>query len=470
MFRGGKNIYRATDGQNIGEENKMKKNNVVKIAVTSSLNSQNLSAEELAEVMNWKYESKLTSSIRSGGKTAEAGLKRQYVSAEGLAQLAEAGLDIFVAKTGFTGFPHNLVRTAMSGAVGVVGRFGRVLSVKEADQQILSHGRFGGWIRAAATLRGCRKIIEKTQSSRGINSGRTTVDLWTLVQNNPSPGGFEEKVWKVRRRANQVLKPYGISVSWASIGQVLQGGCRNIGKAARRAVEKTVQNYLSYYTYEANYRPYGNMDRCFFLKAGRGLAELKSHPDAVQRWAVGRTIAGEFESIRDALQNANRLTQDNTDGVEMYLDSATREEIHRVEVFKGWMADQSGKFGQQKTQHLFRQVHTDRTYHLELGYMSERDGVKEAIKAWRRQAELERKNKEIFSVLQPKNASVLVWFEDSLDSGNCESGTRAWAEANGFNGDMFVSAEKLLKFSGDPRVFRVLQTAAEKVVELKLVA
>lgn len=37
-----------------------------------------------------------------------------------------------------------------------------------------------------------------------------------------------------------------------------------------------------------------------------------------------------------------------------------------------------------------------------------------------------------------------------------------------FNGDMFAPAEELLKFADDPRVFRVLQVAAEKVAKLNL--
>ena len=196
---------------------------------------------------------------------------------------------------------------------------------------------------------------------------------------------------------------------------------------------------------------------------------LKEHPasDQMQSWAFDRIVEGEFRNYKEAIKASTRLEADYTDGVELYLDPKTSQTIHRVECTLGW--DEEGD-----RQFVCRQFGTGRTYHVSINWQTAIGAnepwkaVKAAIKAWRKQSNMEKKNQKIFSVLQPENASILVWFQDSLDSGNCVSGTRGWSERHGFNGDMFVSAKKLLRFVDDPRVFRVLQVAAEKVAKLKI--
>ena len=156
----------------------------------------------------------------------------RYVSAEGLALLAEEGVYAFQEATGHY-LPHNIVRSQMSGSVGTVGAYGRRLPLEEADKEIESHARFGGWLKAATTLPAVRKMIERTQSSRGINSDYTYCDLWEVVSRFPSPGNLERLLWKVRRRSEAILAAYegDFAPAWRDVINALLR-TRSVGKTA----------------------------------------------------------------------------------------------------------------------------------------------------------------------------------------------------------------------------------------------
>lgn len=164
----------------------------------------------------------------------------RYVSAEGLALLAEEGVHAFEEETGHY-LPHNLVRSQMSRSVGTVGAYGRRLPLEEADKQIESHARFGGWLKAAINLPVVRKMIERTQSSRGINSDYTYCNLWEVVSRFPSPGNLERLLWKVRRRSEAILESYegDFSPAWRDVINALLR-TRSVGKAAVITVAATL--------------------------------------------------------------------------------------------------------------------------------------------------------------------------------------------------------------------------------------
>ena len=165
----------------------------------------------------------------------------RYVSAEGLAQLAEKGVTAFHEAVERNVLPHNFVRTEMSGSVGSVGPHGRQLPFEEADSEIESHARMGGWLKAASGFPALRKVIERTQSWRGVNSLRTLIDLWELQSKFPSPGGLERRLWAVKRRAQSIFSAYEGSVepSWAGIAIGLLANA-STGKAAIIAVAYTL--------------------------------------------------------------------------------------------------------------------------------------------------------------------------------------------------------------------------------------
>lgn len=270
-----------------------------------------------------------------------------------------------------------------------------------------------------------------------------------LLENNPS------KAWQMLAAAEIVRRRYGANVkikNWELCPTIFKEGYGHLpAMSNQQGIRLAVKNWLCRTLLGGQNRP------TKVFKGWRvGVASSQ-----VESWAFDRILAGEFKNFEEAILASNRLTDDSTDGVELLIDPEFIEVIHRVECIPGW------EKGGQK-QFVLKQNNTERTYHVSRNNFTVRGAVKEAIIAWRRQAAVERKRSDVLKVLRPKNASVLVWFKDSLDAGNCSPGTRLWAQSHGFNGDMFAPAEKLLRFSEDSRVFRVLQVAAEKVAELKL--
>jgi len=129
---------------------------------------------------------------------------------------------------------------------------------------------------------------------------------------------------------------------------------------------------------------------------------------------------------------------DDTDGVELMLDPETVVTIHGVQCTEGW----SNGGGQ----YLLRQVHTGRTYHAVrwLG-VSSRDAVKEALRAWRRQAKLEREHADLVSFLCGDHGFCpLIRREESYRAGNCEAGTDSWLRQHGWENKQFIPAEWLI--------------------------
>lgn len=187
-------------------------------------------------------------------KRTEMECEGVYISVNGLASLAEAGVQIFEQETGHY-LPHNLVRGEMSGSLFIRALSdlnehpefefrlfppGSYFPVEEAKRVITSYGRFGGWLKAAIHLPAVRRLIEKTQDRRGINSFHTKADLWEVVEKFPSPGKLEKLLWAVRRRAEVILSSYGKNnPAWADIINALLSNA-SVGKAAIIATAVTM--------------------------------------------------------------------------------------------------------------------------------------------------------------------------------------------------------------------------------------
>lgn len=307
--------------------------------------------------------------------------------------------------------------------------------------------RFAGWLREVCWLRGIVKVIAANTGS-GMGSPYTTVNLYKLFEQWPSPHRLERQVWKVRDRANVILAPYGLSVSWSALGQAMVVR-RQVGKAAIWAAEETVRRYLEYY--DSRFQYYKKRDlmqeRFFYLKTARGLREMKNFPDTVQRWAMSRCLDGEFGSLREALAVSDRLRYDTTDGVEMLVDPRISQ-LHGVEIRAGWVKSR-GRFGNNGRLYLLRQVRTGRTYHAD-SHLSPREAVKRAIGAWRRQAVLEAKEADLIGFLQGKwGYSPLVYRGSSYKAGNCQAGTEAWLKRQGWSGRKFIPGIWLIPHLGE---------------------
>lgn len=188
-----------------------------------------------------------TNTIATATKTS----KTQFVSAEGLAQLAEVGALFWQEATSHK-LPHNLIRSQMSGSVGIVGPHGRKMPQKEAAGQIEHFARFGGWLREAANYRNLRKAIERGQSSNGINAMRTLFDLEAFFKLYKSPGYADFALYKARCQADNILSAFvgGRKASWASLAHglvVANGNYRKAGViAAASAVVGNGETFWSY--------------------------------------------------------------------------------------------------------------------------------------------------------------------------------------------------------------------------------
>lgn len=319
--------------------------------------------------------------------------------------------------------------------------------------------RFGGWLKMLGWSYGAVRAIEATQANRGVCSPYTTVNLYRLFERWPSPHRLERQIWKVRERANQILRPYGLSVSWSALGQAMVQNSA-VGKVALWAAEETVKVYLSYY--DSRFEHCSKRDlgqwRFFYLQLARGLREMKNHPEAVQRWAVSKCFDGAFETLREALAVSSRLRLDVTDGVGMYLDTA--EVIHGVEVVAGYTLKRRGVFGsllgsgfgENGRVYLLRQIHTGRTYHAH-GSLSPKSAVREALAAWKWQRDLEKEEADLVGFLRGDRCySPLVYRESSYQAGNCQPGTEAWLERMGWSGRMFIPGQWLISHLSDARV------------------
>ena len=325
---------------------------------------------------------------------------------------------------------------------------------EEGKKIVEETARFCGWIRSAAKFPILVRLLEKTTSTRGVNSPSTKLDAWTLAKRQPSPGRTGRFLANVRWRANQILAGYGLRVSWESLGIVLIRGNRgNVGKAAKQAAAYTIRQFVSkkgigYFEERKNTK---------VLIQSRGLKELVQKSPVIRAWAFDRVKEGEFSCFREASPHSCRLVESNTDGVQLMLDPATGSILCGVKAVKGW--DNDGN-----CQWLL--TFGDRSYHIiNYGRVDRKTAVKRAVEAWKKQRQLEKENREFLKELQPKDRSFLVSIEDSLRAGNCRPGTESWMRQNGLLGKSFVGIHVLIPHLGDSRVRRVLQVVAKRATD-----
>jgi hypothetical protein len=215
-----------------------------------------------------------------------------------------------------------------------------------------------------------------------MGSPHTKINPWRIFSRFPSPQKAERHILKIKNRADIILKPYGISVSWEAIAQSMTRK-KVVGKAAIWAANKTLEKWIGFYEEYAE----KEKGRFFYLKAARGLVEMEEEQLNVKRWAVNQVLKGNFESIREALGESGRLYEDSTDGVLLLIDPETRREVHGIEILTGWKNDFRRKgcsnYGDNNSTSLFRQTGTGRIYHMDWVMENDRHAVRVAIKQWR---------------------------------------------------------------------------------------
>ncbi len=216
------------------------------------------------------------------------------------------------------------------------------------------------------------------------------------------------------------------------------------------------------------------------LKCFRGLKKFPASKQ-VRVWAFDRIIetgsfdeygrnfkAGEFCNYEEAILSSGRLVPDSSDGVELLLDPKTSQIIHRVKCTVGWDKDGERQF-------LCQQLGTGRTYHVGInwciGANEPRKAVKEAIKAWRRQAKLEREQADLVAFLRGDHGFCpLIRREESYRAGNCQAGTASWLRQQGWENKQFIPAEWLISHLDYNLVRNTAMVLYRDLAELRKVA
>jgi hypothetical protein len=148
-----------------------------------------------------------------------------------------------------------------------------ILLSGEYDPSMRTIKRFAGWLKAAASLSHLAKILEKG-TGNGMLSDRTKLHPFDLFLKKPSPGKAERELRQLKKRVNAVLKPYGLYVSWAVLGEVYANyyDGMDINELVNIAAGKTIQAELDYLS-GGRFNFFDNPEA--FLSSGVGVGKIK---------------------------------------------------------------------------------------------------------------------------------------------------------------------------------------------------
>ena len=107
------------------------------------------------------------------------------------------------------------------------------------DDMVSHAARLYGWLRTVAdgrhgAFRPVVRFLQRCHRGRGHNSPTTLLDIHDLVRRWPSPHRFVRWMTRTIQRADQILAPYGVRVSWRALAAAVSAR-RRVGKAARAA-------------------------------------------------------------------------------------------------------------------------------------------------------------------------------------------------------------------------------------------
>jgi len=331
----------------------------------------------------------------------------------------------FVYSDGSWGSPHLMVGSAPFRRVDLA----RFVSPMGADLLLKEYGRIGGWFRAAASLPGLAKVVKKPQWVNGVNSPYTTLDLRDLLGKYPHPVRLERKLWAVRRRAEAILSAYPgeYHPAWSDVANALLVS-HQVGKAAVIAVACTL-----------------DVD-CVGPQRHSGFASYR----AAREFLV-------------SVRSAAFPVADNADGVPACREAEPCYQRAGISVYRARMSEPHGRFRQQWIVY----AQNGRTFHAN---RHPRDGarvaVRWAIRAWRRQDDLEREEGDIIAFLRgDEGFCPLVSREDSYRAGNCSAGTEAWVRRMGFAHRDWIPGVWLVPHLPDAEVRRVAHACRESFVQ-----
>lgn len=364
------------------------------------------------------------------GKQLSPGDSR-WITAEGLGKLVGKGAKEFEEAAKHS-LPHNLIFTAMSGALGFGSapfRHGGMWCSNEgADRLLKEYGRYSGWLRTAAKLPAVKKALMKGQSSRGVNSDYTYFSLGVLIKKYPSPHRLERALWKARKRADEMLASWPGERRWASWAQLASGLIRT-GKPGKTAVIAVA------------------------VTLGGGCKKYGMRYQAARDWLV-------------KMRTANFPVEDTSDGVIGRRTVLPAYFRHGISVFR-LRVEERNYF---VTKFLVRHEKSGRTFHINdpqyyLGAFEW--AVKAALAGWSEQDRIAKQEADLFGFLRgDEGFCPMVVREHSYRAGNCSAGTEAWAQEMGFASRLWIPGQVLIPHLADERVRRVAFACREAFMKI----
>lgn len=328
--------------------------------------------------------------------------------------------------------PNQAIALALGEAVGMAPPSHMVEHPEEirvfqpSSDPVEEAARLAGFIRHAAGFPTLVRLISRTTSCRGVGSPYTTMDVASVAR-RWTPGAAERQIRKVRARANQILAPMGLSVSWQALGWVLEAGPKPVGKAALVAASATLRG--------------GSVGACTYKDARKWMSENCRTVASIEATEDG---IPSFGPVEPALEKG---------GFRVWKQTWNATKPFRREA--GWLVTSPSN----ESYHALTPREVTRycpTLQAWVEIDPARAALEEAIRAFkqRRKAESE--------AGLPRNVTVLVTREDSWEAGNCRPGTTWFAADRGWDGRWYVPAEWLVR-SGDRLAANAAKVAARKV-------
>jgi hypothetical protein len=376
--------------------------------------------------------------VRKGrlGTSSRKGLEMLTMSAQDIAQ-----------KAGYS-LPSNLFYNGPAKGLQNYGSF------NDPGMEILeAYARFAGFMRrlSVAHTPFLDRLIKRTVSERGMGSPATSLNLWKLHEMCGSPETAERRLLAVHHRANEILAPYGLRVSWDGLAYALQQS-RKTGRTAMHAVRQTMITLLRREGI-ATYR----VDPMW---VGKGMGRFLQQPKAVRCFISRWLEKGEIACVSEGLDMAGtRLHRDETDGVACWMDLNTLERhVGGIEVCPARREESDEEI------FFVRHTRTGEVFHA-TSWRRE-SAISDAISAWRVPREFRAKNETTLAELVTSFSldvhTPLVYDRDSWNAGNCDPGTQAWKEQVGLAGAILIPVTALFPYVGDSRVLSVLRAVAAR--------
>lgn len=364
----------------------------------------------------------------------------------GVEALVQAGADAFTAATGVP-LPYNLAKEGEWSFKSwpSEGRIREVTEPRGAYQclpgtsaaMVAEAAKFGGFLRGISGDPMLVELVRRCTSPRGCGSPATTTRLNELAK-RWTPGALSRQARQVRARANEILRPYGLRVSWRALGATLERGPRRTGKAAIWAAAHT----LGWDAYQASY-----------AEARNWLASVSRTPSHKAR---------------------------TDDGVTAFVDACRAQTINDVTVIPvwwgipaSWGSNPNAGGLTHKREPGFLCLRGTEAYHEPKNWSGcARDAARRAIYEWgqRYLARLERiaakraaRAEKLAREERLRRVSVLVRRDDSYRAGHCRVGTDAFACEHGWANRWYVTDDELLA-TGDSLAANVAAVAQRAVL------